>query len=379
MKSTAFAAAVLMLAVGCAAFIGFPSDADPVQVNDETVNVYFDGSGTWVGGEYEVFNVFEAIQAACGSSNLSLYISIANGNDDWTQTTTANGTYPNPDYGTIATVGLVEYDDIEEEDVIVEETSLFSIYGRNANDSTWTDITPYALGWIRPFTDYKLLSELVYDDTIIPWASAFANIAIKMKTTTSLDNVVSQSSLSLKALTDPDTRTDCSYTFIIKDTTGTLASKIPTGATFYARQSPGATATQLTLTQAALSAGIIVYGTGSDAYLALHDATNGAVVAQEETYIYNSVGDYYTNYSWMTHMFGVGTVATEKPDGQGYIYDYWATYKGNTASYSNYTAFNLGYHTNIPGSYEHYFPNWGSGYEPYYCNGDTFVIQYEES
>ena len=377
-KSTAFAVAVLMLAVGCAAFIGFPSDADPIQSNGTTVKVYFDGSGSWTSGEYEKFNVFEAIQAASPSNAQGLYYEVATGNDDWTQTTSANGTYPNPDYGTLTKVGYTYHDPIFDIDVTVDKTTEFEIWGINDGDSTWTDITPYALGWIRPFTDYKYHSQLVYNNTAVSWASAFANIAVKMKSSTSLDDIDTS---SLKTLTDPATRTDCSYTFYIKDTTGSLASKINSNSTYYGRQMDADhEATILSLTQANLNAGVVVYGYGSDAYLALHHALNGAVVAQEETYIYNSVGDYYTNYSWMTHMFGVGTITTENPDGPGYIYDYWASYKAASAGTpGDYTAFNLGYHSCIPGFYNHYFPGWGSGYQPYYCTGNAFVLQYEES
>ena len=159
-----------------------------------------------------------------------------------------------------------------------------------------------------------------------------------------------------------------------------MASRIPTGATFYGRTSASAEATLLTLSQDNLSAGIVLQGYGSDAYLALFHATNGAVVAQEETYIYNSVYNYYTNYSWMSHMFGVGTVSTPNPDGPGTIYDYWATYKltedAQQQIVSEYAMFNLGYHTNVPGSYSHTFPSPTGLYE---CTGHDYLIQYERS
>lgn len=364
-----------MLAVGCIAFIGFDSDADPVQVNDETVNVYFDGSGTWVGGEYEVFNVFEAVQAACGYGNLKLYVAAATGDDDWTETTPENGTYPNPDYGTITTVGY--YTSASD---ITYATS-FEIYGCNDGDSNWTDITPYALGWIRPFTDYKYQSELIYNDNPVNWASAFSNIAIRMNST-NLNLVETQSGLDLKDLTDPSTRTDCTYTFYIRDVDGHLQDYLPAGATFYGR-TVSADANAVPLDMAGLKAGstIKVYGYGSDAYLALHHALNGGVTAQEETYIHvvdeDEELDYYTNYSWMTHLFGVGTYKYEY--GTGYMYDYWASYKeasspADPGTAGEYTSFNLGYHTNIPGSYSHVFP-WAT----YDCTGNTYVLQFERS
>ena len=378
-KTIAVAAVFMMLAVGCVAIFGFSNGSDATQSNTTTVNVYFDGSGDWESAAYEKFNVFEAVQAACGVNNLGLYIETASGDDDWTETTAGNGTYPNPDYGTITKVGFM-YED--HGIIVIDDTTDFEIWGRNGSDSTWTNITPYALGWIRPFTDYKLHSELVYDNNVVEWASAFANIAIKMDEDSSLDDITATGStvLSLKNLTDPATRTDCTYNFIIKDTTGTLASRIPTGATFYGRTSASAEATLLTLSQDNLSAGIVLQGYGSDAYLALFHATNGAVVAQEETYIYNSVYNYYTNYSWMSHMFGVGTVSTPNPDGPGTIYDYWATYKltedAQQQIVSEYAMFNLGYHTNVPGSYSHTFPSPTGLYE---CTGHDYLIQYERS
>lgn len=379
-KMMAFAAAFIMLAVGFMVFAGTTSDADddPVQVNDETVNIYFDGSGSWTSGEYEKFNVFEAIQAACGSNNQGVYY--LSSDDDWTETTTGNGTYPNPDYGTINTIGYVVKNPRTGEDVVVETTTNFSIYGCNDGDSAWTDITPYALGWIRPFTDYRIHSELVYNNNVVSWASAFANIAIKMKSTSDLADITATGTtlLPLKSLTDPSTRTDCTYTFILKDVSGLLPTYMPSGATFYGRTAGAdSNAVQLDLTQLENGGSITVYGYGSDAYLALHHALNGAVVAQEETYIYNSQYQYYTNYSWMTHMFGVGTVSTPVPaPGTGTIYDYWATYKAaSDGSLGEYTSFNLGYHTNIPGSYSHTF----SPTYTYDCTGSSYVIQYERS
>lgn len=381
-KMMAFAAAFIMLAVGFMVFAGFMSDADddPVQVNDTTVNVYFDGSGTWTKGSYEVFDLFQALQAACGSDYQGLYFTTTE--SDWTETTTLNGTYPNPDYGTIRkntdTVGYVVYDDIMGEDILVDSTQSFSIYGRNPGDSDWTDITSYALGWIRPFTDYYYHAEFVYNNNIVAGVNAFANIAVKMKSTSSLADITNTPSLlPLKSLTDPETRTDCQYTFYIKDTTGTLYSHIPSGAEFWARLSPGANATKLELSQELFSNGFTIYGYGSDAYRALFNATNGAVVAQERTWTYNSQYNYYTNYSWMSHMFGVGTETSPAPGG-GTIYDYWASYKatsGGTAG--EYLSFNLGYHTNVPGSYSHTFP--GDPDYTYNCNGYSYVIQYERS
>jgi hypothetical protein len=74
-------------------------------------------------------------------------------------------------------------------------------------------------------------------------------------------------------------------------------------------------------------------------------------------------------------MFGVGTVSTPVP-GTGTIYDYWATYKAaSDGSLGEYTSFNLGYHTNIPGSYSHTF----SPTYTYDCTGSSYVIQYERS
>ncbi len=378
-KMMAFAAAFIMLAVGFMVFAGSMSDADddPVQVNDETVNIYFDGSGSWTSGEYEKFNVFEAIQAACGMSNQKLAIRTLTGNDDWTQTSAENGTYPNPNYGTISEVGYMYIDDDE---LVIDYTTSFSIYGRNYGDSDWVDITPYALGWIRPFTDYRLHSELVYNNNVISWASAFANIAIKMRSSSSLADITATGTtlLPLKSLTDPSTRTDCTYTFILKDVCGLLPTYMPSGATFYGRTGGAdSNAVQLDLTQLENGGSITVYGYGSDAYLALHHALNGAVVAQEETYIYNSQQQYYTNYSWMTHMFGVGTVSTPVPEpGTGTIYDYWATYKAaSDGTPGEYASFNLGYHTNVPGSYSHAF----SPTYTYDCTGHSYVIQYERS
>lgn len=359
-KMMAAFAAMMMVVTGLV-IVGIADDS-AADNETKTVNVYFDGSGTWECTSYDVFNVFEAIQAASGIANMGiLYTS---NETDWTETSQYNGTYPNPDYGTISSIRYIYYDDDLEEEVIVVPAS-HTIWGCNS-DGNWVNITNYALGWIRPFTDYAAYAEFIYNGNVVVGASAFANVAIQMNGTalTAID------STSLRALTNPADRGDCEYTFIIKDTTGKLANAFGQ-STYYGRQtSASANATQLDMDDLQTTAGITVYGYGSDAFLALIHATNGATFGQQETWIYNSQYGYYTNYSWMEYMFGIGTTSSPR-EGGGMIYDYWASYNEN----HEYTSFNLGYHTCVPGYYTHAF---SSDYT-YSCTGSTFYLEYTES
>ncbi len=362
-KLMAALVAFMMLAVGAVVIIS-DSQSDATNTGNETVNVYFDGTGSWVSDSYYKFNVFQAIQAACGASNLKLYIESSE--TDWTETTTGNSTYPNPYYGTISKVGRYVFNPMAGW-IVSGVTESFHIYGSN-EDGNWVEITPYALGWIRPFTDYADYAQLAIDDdnTIASFAPAFANIAIQMYGT-SLSGI---STSTLKSLTDPNGRSDCAYTFILKDSSNQVDFH---GSTYYAKKTLGGNASQIYVSDLRADGGLTVYGYGSDAFLALIDATNGATYGQKPTHIYNSVYQYYTNYSWMDTMFGMTTVTT--PTSGGNIYDYWASYKG-TGTTAEYMSFNLGYHTQIPDAYEYQFP-WSS--TPYVCDGSVFTLDYERS
>ena len=369
-KIMAFTAAFIMLAVGCVAYVDLSSVSD-AQGNDDTINIYFDGTGTWQSASYYKFNAFQAIQAACGTGSTALNLYIESSETDWTETTDANGTYPNPDYGTIEKVGKYVYDEDEEMYVLVGVTDSFHIYGSN-DDGDWEDITDYALGWFRPFTDYANYAKLVYNNTVVQGIKpAYANIAIQMNGT-SLSGI---STASLKSLTDPVGRSDCTYTFVLKDPQGLVNFG---STTYYARiNGAGQAAVQISENDLRSSSGVTAYGYGSDAFLALVHAVNGATFGQQEIYELNGTAPYtyYTNYSWMEYLFGVGTVTTDLGDGH-YEYKYWASYKG-TGSTATYTMFNLGYHSQIPDAYSHVF-DWMTP-SLYVCDGNTFTMEYTVS
>ncbi len=345
-----------MMATGvCVASTTESSDA---ALGFDTVNVYYqeynqDNQLVWSCASVEKFNIFEAIEAVLPSS----YAITAD--DSWTKTTAGSGTFPSDTYGTISAITFNN-----------SSYPNFAVKVCNSGDAGWTDATDYPLGWIRPFTDYGnyvLMPQNAPNDSV---GSAYANVAICL-TSSDVPSSAVLATKPLKALTNPAGLSAFLYTFDLKD----LTNSITFSRTMYGKQFVGGQYVLSEITDTALRAGVTIYGYGSDAYLALLDATGGTgtgeLIGQREAWI-----DYYTymtQYSWMDKLFGYGT-QYGGPDDE-WSYRYWATYQ-KMNGVDNYAMFNLGYHSMIDGFYSFDFTPDGPYY---YCTGNYFVLHYTES
>jgi|GEM_PF-1547024 len=357
-KIIASIVAFVMLATGVCVFTA--TDDSDAALGFDTVNVYYqvyDGNNqlVWTCTSVEAFNIFEAIQAVLPSS----YTITAD--SSWTKTTAGSGTFPSDTYGTISALSFnnTSYTD-------------FAIKVCNDGDLNWTTATSYPLGWIRPFTDYGnyvLMPQKATGDNV---GSAYANVAICL-TSTDVPSSAILGTKPLKALTNPAGLSAFLYTFDLKDLTGSITFN----RTMYGKQFVGGqyALTQITDTDLKSTNGITIYGYGSDAYLALLDATGGMatgeLIGQRDAW--HDYYTYMTQYSWMDTLFGYGT-QYGGPDDE-WSYRYWATFQ-KINGVENYTSFNLGYHTMVDGFYSYDF---GGSLGTYYCTGNHFVLEYMQS
>lgn len=302
MKCKAIALVLIMVfAMG----VGILTDESSAETADaETVKVYYNAAGTntWTSSVQDAYNVYLAIYGARTDLGYSMATSATN-----TQWFVTSEGYSNPNMG----YGLIDE---------INGSTSFTIYGYSI-DSEWIDITGKALGWLRPYSDY---SDVTVDGLS---SSVYANVAIIQGTgsTATLSDMI--------AVTSVDGRSDCMYTFLLIDSSGSVA--VPSGT--QVQVSNGSGVVTQTLTTEQLQSGVTVVGYGSDAYLALKDAVGSSLVGQQVSWI--DQGGYYTYYSWMDTLFGVGT--TSEKSGDATIYHYWASYDSNM----NYLNWTFGYYS----------------------------------
>lgn len=329
MNSTKFIsvfAVIMMVATAGIVVIQFTdgSDADTLGTYDQKINVYYYDTNyeAWRWSASSAYNLYEAIADVTMGFGTPL---VATGNDSWV--TSGN---PNREYGKI--IGF---------------TGISGNYSIMAFDgSSWQDVTNAPLGWIRPHEDYG-------QKVSIPGLSfsASANVAIVLPDQDPDDITL------LRAMETVAGNNNTLYYFTLHDDTGELNfSGYKTVQVF----NP-ATATMGTSTFSVSGIQgnniVVAAGYGSDAYLALIDAlgtnlvsdnynsTTGKIEAWVEHPVFNEQNvyqySYYTYYSWMVSVFGVGTDYDE--DLHQYLY--WGSYSGTYLQYS------FGYYSQLSGAY----------------------------
>lgn len=314
--------AVMMMATGVVVCETAP-ESDATANGTVMVN-YYDGS-SWDSVSYSAYNVYQAVNK----------YDVAKSNVSFTFASTQWATSGNPtnDYGLITAV---------------DGSSSFSVYVYNNSTQTWLPTT-YGLGWYRPFADYAATATLP-DGTTTAGAS---NVAIVKGST-----VPSMTSLTTIDLTEIEETDDFRYSFFIRDLTSmvTLSDSVSVTIQTPMGYGPGS------LNNVNLhNPGLTIYGYGSDAYLALKNALGSSNVIGQNTIwelhtVYEEDGvtvkyTYYTYYSWMDTVLGVGTDSASGVDpllGREWTtYWYWASY---TAS-GSYLSYTLGYYSGLSDSY----------------------------
>lgn len=314
--------AVMMMATGVVVCETAP-ESDATANGTVMVN-YYDGS-SWDSVSYSAYNVYQAVNK----------YDVAKSNVSFTFASTQWVTSGNPtnDYGLITAV---------------DGSSSFSVYVYNNSTQTWLPTT-YGLGWYRPFADYAATATLPGETT----TAGASNVAIVKGTTTP-----SFSSLAIQGLTAISQNDDFRYSFYIKD----AAEKITiTGSIPVIEYDPDDGYITGSLTQTNLRNGKTIYGYGSDGYLALKNALGASnVIGQNEIWKLNTVYEddnvtvkytYYTYYSWMNTVLGVGTDSASGTLNNGTVgystYWYWASYTA-AGVYLDYT---LGYYSTLSDAY----------------------------
>lgn len=326
----AWISAFLMVAVGCAVLVDAADDSaatcpsschclDPADVTvTGSVNVYYYVNNQWDAVNVAAYDLKQAVDAA--SNTLGYSLTYATGAAVWT-----DGTNPSVNYGEITAVN---------------NSATFTVFVYDNTNSQWIEAQT-AIGWYRPFADYA--------STIFPDGSSAgaANIAIVSGTVTMNNGVPvipagAAAELAMVGLTQITQTAEYRYCFHLQ-----ANITVPAGimVTIYDEDDEAFTTVELNSTL--LANGIVVYGYGSDGYQALKSALPGQVVGQEKTFelhINPNNTTYYTFYSWMDTVLGVGTVSEF---GENYSkYTYWASYTCDGNSYLSYT---FGYYSKLVG------------------------------
>lgn len=302
-KIMAIAAALMMMAV-CITVVDATDDADATSVGTVKVYYYNSNNQQWDSSTQTKYNLYEAIYGA--RTTLGYTLTTTGANTQW-----YSGYNPNMNYGLINEIN---------------NSTDFQIFGYNNTDGAWNNLTNYALGWFKPYADYVAVN-------VDGHYAAYANVAVV--TQDNQGNFYDYTTITdMIPLTPVQNVSACLYSFQLFDTTGTITLTQGT----MAKVLNGSTYEYQDISNLDLTTGITVYGYGSDAYLALLDAVGSNLSGQMTAYIAHT--GYYTYYSWMDTLFGVGTV----PDIQNNVivgYSYWMSMD----SQSNYLNWTLGYYS----------------------------------
>lgn len=296
---TAFiVATVAIVAIPMAAVFDESDAALGTATGEYTVFYYESSEDVWNSASVSTYDAAQAIQAS------GFWMS-----DDTMISKTTGGDYPSPNYnyGDISTFrGITESGD-DVWNVLVYQ-----------NDA-WISGSPY-LGWYTCFSDQ-------------PGAWKTANIALYYGTSASADSMIQ----SLNSFIDDEGIEESAITEI------SHATGSPYQFTFYLKVSYASVSPEfnisgnVSITTEDLAAGRIITAYGSNAYLALKWAFGTNLSAVEEMPGIHSVGDgydYWTYYSWMNSLFGLGTIQTggssTPSDWSDDSYAYWCIYTGHT-------------------------------------------------
>lgn len=300
--------AAIMLAVAFGSIIQISDDASATNDTQSQGNVkvyyYNTEAQAWRDSTQTAYNLYLAVYGALDDLGYTMTTTAAN-----TQWFKEEVGYSNPN---------INYGLIDE----INGSGSFTIKGYNNTNSQWEDITNVPLGWLRPFADYSVVD-------VGGHYSVYANVAIYSG---------NQNCDAIQGMIQPvQVQGNDTYlcSFDLYDAAGSIVVPIGTQV----KTMVGGVIQTVYLTSDMLLNGVTVYGYGSDAYLALKDAVGISLVGQTDAWINH--GDYYTYYSWMDSLFGVGT-SSETVDGET-IYHYWASYDSNEA----YLDWTFGYYSAV--------------------------------
>lgn len=308
MKTKAFAimAAFMMLAVAGIAVVGVSDDSDATTTGSVKVYYYDENGSQWDSATTIAYNLYIAVD----NVDSTLGYTITTDNSSW-----KSGYNPDKDYGLITAVN---------------NSANFKIYGYNNADEAWNEITNYPLGWFRPYADYTAVN-------VDGHYAAYANVAIVTQDGQGAYHDYTTIT-GMIGLTEVQGDSDFLCSFFLADETNRV--NIPAGT--QVKVFNGTTYEYQTITTQDIRNGITVYGYGSDAYLALLDAVGASLSGQMTAYIAHT--GYYTYYSWMNSLFGIGTTSTTESGITTYYY--WESLDPNAVLPGDeYLQWTLGYYS----------------------------------
>ncbi len=297
-KFTAVFTALVMVTVVGAAVCA--SDDSQASVAGGNVNISVYNGTSWTVYSGTGYNAYQAFIAAYGSN-------VVSDGDYVKQYTNTYGAYDdiNPDYGKITSVN----------NVANSSTSEWKVLYYNGS---W-NVASCTLGFISPYTDAYCASANV--------ALYYASVTTDVTSDEDMISAATNGASISANLIDPS-GSDYRYSFTIKVSASDVTPIIASGTQVWVMGDFDYE--QVVLTQSMLSAGVTVYGYGSNAYAALKNAVGSSNI--------NGVEDIATSYGWLNTLFGLESNYTTA----GYVY--W-----NQTISGNYSSFNMGYYSTITG------------------------------
>lgn len=293
-----FTALVMVTVTGAAVCT---SDDSQASVAGGNVNISVYNGTSWTVYSGTGYNAYQAFIAANGSN-------VVSDGDYVKQYTNTYGSYDdiNPDYGTITSVNSVAN----------SSTSEWKVLYYNGS---W-NVASCTLGFISPYTDAYCASANV--------ALYYASIATEVTSDADMISAATSGASTSANLINPSSGSDYRYSFTIKVSASNVTPTIASGTQVWVIGDSGYE--QVDLTQSMLSAGVTIYGYGSNAYAALKNAVGSTNIDGDE--------DSATSYGWLNKLFGLESNYTAA----GYVY--W-----NQTISGNYSSFDMGYYSTITG------------------------------
>ncbi len=321
-------AAFMMVAVAGIVIVQSSDESEAAAGEAGFMNVYVNSAGTWAGQTVLAANGCEALKATSFYS-----ASTATIDDRYTYTYVWDGqTYTdiNAAYGTVTKL----------QDVANSGSNTWNVfvYIKDANGNWSWETGTNASGYYKPFADYANLLANYGTANIAFW---FGNIGDSSAVQTAKAALLA-SSPEERGLTQIAKGPGSVYEhlFFLKNKAGSTMT-FTTSVTTYNPVTFQYTS-NVTLTNAVLSAGVYVVGYGSDAELALIDALG----TDASFYASTDPVPGYQKYGWIDKIFNVGTetvVEGSGPDATTHYY-FWSLYTTYDESipYMAWAGYNIG-------------------------------------
>lgn len=316
MKTIAFAVAAMMMLVGGLVVLNSTEDSDAAAGSAGSFNVYIyteeDDIGSWTHHNVQAYNAMLAIM---GCPEYSTNTATVNQRYDYPYEYLGE-TYYNIDdtYGTIT-----EFMGISNDTVTGSAWNMLVLTKLSDEQTFSWKLGDTATGWYKPFEDYAArMPEYGTANIALYYGAPNDSSTIASDLDSYISGNIDRSAIDLTQIVKTSGSVFEHKFYIMRVLNGYEPTVAPnTYATDWNYQSIQV------LPSSFLSSALRVVGYGSDAMLALIDATGSANTIFEST---TNPAPGFETYGWMVSMFGLGTFYNDYLD----LYTYWQIYSQYT-------------------------------------------------